>query len=69
MSDILTHRGRVAAFSRSRAADDPDLIEARQSLKAEGLAQHIERTVAEWPALTPSQLDRLAILLRGGESA
>lgn len=62
-------RARVASLSRSRAADDPDLIEARRNLKAERLADHIARTVAEWPRLTPAQLDRLAILLRGGESA
>lgn len=66
MSDLMTYRGRVAALSRSRSADDPDLTEARQQLKAEGLAEHIAKTVAEWPPLTTAQRDRLALLLRGG---
>ncbi|TQM62581.1 hypothetical protein FBY41_2617 [Humibacillus xanthopallidus] len=68
MSDLMTHRGRVAALSRSRSADDPDLIAARRALKVEGLAEHIARTVAEWPPLTEAQLSRLAVLLRGGTS-
>jgi len=32
------------------------------------LAQHIERIVHEAPPLTPAQLDRLAVLLRGAAS-
>lgn len=59
-------RARVASLSRSRAADDPDLIEARRNLKAERLAEHIARVVADAPPLTPAQRDRLAGLLRAG---
>lgn len=59
-------RARVASLTRSRAADDPDLINARRNLRAERLAEHIARVVDEAPPLTPEQRDRLAVLLRGG---
>ncbi|GAB2747730.1 hypothetical protein GCM10027039_01710 [Terrabacter koreensis] len=65
---LHSQRGRVAALSRSRTADDPDLIDARRALKSARLEHAIVKTVAEWPPLTTAQLDRLAILLRG-ESA
>lgn len=58
-------RARVASLSRSRAPDDPDLINARRDLRAERLADHIAAKVAEAPPLTPAQLDRLSVLLRG----
>lgn len=60
-----THeRARVASLSRSRPADDPDLLDARRNLKAERLADHIAKVVSEAPPLTPEQRDRLAVLLR-----
>jgi len=60
-----THeRARVAALTRSRPAGDPDLIRARQNLKAERLADHIRETVDAAPPLTVEQRDRLALLLR-----
>lgn len=61
-----SERARVASLSRSRPADDPDLVDARRNLRAERLAAHIEKVVAEAPPLTAEQRDRLAALLRGG---
>ena len=61
-----SHRGRVAALTRSRAADDPDLMAARRDLRAERLANYIRLTVEKAPPLTPAQRDPLALLLRGG---
>lgn len=62
-----THeRARIASLSRSRAADDPELIDARRNLRAERLADYIRKTVDEAPPLTPAQRDRLSVLLRGG---
>lgn len=61
-----TERARVAALSRDRDPDDPDLLNARRNMRAEKLADHIARTVDAWPPLTPEQRDRLAVLLRGG---
>ena len=57
-------RGRLAAESRHRP--DTDHTDLRRELKAATLAEHITKTVAEWPPLTPDQRDRLAVLLRGG---
>ena len=57
-------RAKVASFSRSRAADDPDLIAARRNLRVERLAMYIKRAVDSAPPLTAEQLDRLALLLR-----
>lgn len=63
------HRARVASLNRSRTPDDPELIGARQDLAVANLADAIAKTVAEWPDLPPAQVDRLAILLRGGDAA
>ena len=65
----ITHeRARVASLSRSRADDDPDLITARINLRAEKLAAHVAKVVAQAPPLSPAQRDRIAVLLRGGAS-
>lgn len=56
-------RARVAALSRSRSADDPDLIDARRNLRAERLAIAIRRAVDQAPPLTDEQRHRLADLL------
>jgi hypothetical protein len=66
MSDILTSRGRVAALSRSRKPDDPDLVGARRDLAASKITEYIRRVVDDAPALTDAQLDRLVVQLRGG---
>lgn len=60
------HRARVAALSRDRRPDDPDLVDARRDLRAERLADQIRKTVDAAPPLSRDQLDRLAVLLRGG---
>ena len=61
-----SERARVAALTRSRPADDPDLLAARRDLRCERLADYIQRTVDAAPPLTAAQRDRLATLLRGG---
>ena len=63
-----THeRARVASLARRREPNDPDLVAARQNLKAERLAEYIARTVDVAPALREDQRDRLAALLRPRE--
>lgn len=57
------YRAQVATLSRSRAADDPDLIEARRNLRAARLQDHIEKALADAPPLTEQQLERIARLL------
>lgn len=59
-----SERARVASLSRTRGPDDPLLIDARRALRYERLAAHVERVVAEAPALTEVQRDCLASLLR-----
>lgn len=63
----ITHeRARVASLTRSRSADDPDLLDARRNLAAERLARYIRQTVDAAPPLTPEQRDKLALILTGG---
>lgn len=69
MSTWKQERARVASLSRSRTADDPDLIAAQDRLKAARLEVYIARVVDAAPPLSPEQRDRLAVLLRGGPDA
>lgn len=65
-----THdRAKVAALSRSRPADDPQLVDARRDLKAARLEDYVCRVVSEAPPLSTEQLDRIAVLLRSGGDA
>jgi hypothetical protein len=64
MSNILRERARIAALTRSRQADDPELVAARRNLKAMRLEEHVARVLAEAPPLTDEQRTRLAELLR-----
>lgn len=66
----FTHeRARVASLTRSRTADDPELLDARRNMRTERLADYIARVVDAAPPLTPAQRDRLALLLRPGVDA
>ena len=59
-----THeRARVASLSRSRADDDPDLLDARARLRTARFEDRIRRLVATAPPLTDEQRGRLATLL------
>lgn len=69
MSVLHHERARVAALTRSRKSDDPDLVDARRNLAAERLAAYIEKTVAAAPPLTPEQRTRLTELLRPHRAA
>lgn len=69
MSASKSGRGRVAALTRSRPPDDPELVEARRDLAAEVIAQHVAKVLAKAPPLTDQQRDRIAALLRGSGDA
>ena len=58
------HRSRIAALSRDREPDDPEIIEARRALGAQRLADHIDKWLADWPPLSDEQLDAIAARLR-----
>lgn len=48
-----------------RANPDADVTELRRDLKAQRLAEHVERAVATFPPLTDEQADRIAGILTG----
>jgi hypothetical protein len=56
-------RARFASLTRSRPADDPELIAARQAFKAGLLAEQVRRAVNEPPALTGEQLAEIGAIL------
>ena len=64
MSQPNHYRARIAALSRSRTPDDPDLLVARLEHRAARLEEYVARAVAEAPPLTPEMRDRIALLLR-----
>jgi hypothetical protein len=61
-------RAKVASLSRSRTADDPELVDARRNMRALRLEDHVTRVLAEAPPLTDEQLGRIAALLRAGDA-
>lgn len=63
----LSARNRVAALSRSRSANDPDLIDARRDLAEAKITAAIERAVADAPPLTSEQRDRLHRIIDGAQ--
>ncbi len=64
MASKLYERARVGSLSRSRTADDPELLDARRNLAEANIADYIEKTLAQAPPLSPEQKTRLAELLR-----
>lgn len=67
VSPAVAHeRARIASLTRSRTADDPELIEARRNLRAASLESHITRILDEAPPLTDEQRHRIAGLLTAG---
>lgn len=63
MSSWTHERARVASLTRSRSADDPELVAAKRNLRAVRLEDYIKRVVDEAPELTAEQRERLAALL------
>ncbi|RAN72778.1 hypothetical protein B5P43_31790 [Bacillus sp. SRB_336] len=59
----------VAILSRHRKPDDPQLIDAKRTLRAEKLKAHVSKLVAEWPPLTDEQIATVAHVLYSGGPA
>lgn len=71
--ELLSKRGKAAALTRSRAKDDPELIQYRTELAEEKLAKNltayreaIAEIVAQAPPLTPETQAALRQLLSQG---
>jgi hypothetical protein len=64
MSARTTARARVAALTRSRADDDPDLVDARRDLRAAGAEEYIAELLRGAPPLSDEQRCGLAAILR-----
>jgi hypothetical protein len=59
-----THdRARVAALTRYRNPDDPELSDARRDLAAARLTEAVRRAVATAPPLSAEQIEKLRGLL------
>jgi hypothetical protein len=59
-----TKRAQIARRSQDLPPNAPELIELRQELKEQRLAEYIEHVLAAAPPLTAEQRTRLAELLR-----
>ena len=57
------YRGRVAALTRSRPDDDPELVEARRRLAELRLADNVQKLVDAAPPLTDAQRERIISIL------
>lgn len=62
-SEALRQRGRLNALQRHRAADDPEILNARRDLAAERLAEQMRTVISSAPPLTAGQKARLAAIL------
>lgn len=67
-------RARVAGMSRTRPADDPELVTERDRLRTARVDQYINKLVSEAPPLNDQQRHLLAGLLQplpneGGKAA
>lgn len=69
MSTWTHYRAKVAALSRDRRPDDPELLEARCNLRAAILHRQVVRALTDYPPLTVSDRQDLAELLLTGGAA
>lgn len=60
-----SERARYASLTRSRPADDPELLAARRALRVERAADYLAAFVGA-VSLTDAEIGRLTALLRGG---
>ena len=64
-STAAHHRARIAALSRDRKPDDPELLDAGRDLAYERLAENVRKVVDAAPPATADQLARIAAILAG----
>jgi hypothetical protein len=69
VSEILTTRARIAALTRSRPPDDPELVKARRKLRGLRLAEMTAEVLNGWPPLTEQQIENVVAILHAGAGA
>lgn len=62
---VAHSRGRVAALSRSRPANDPELLAAKSELAAANLEAYVRRIVEAAPPLTADQREAILAAFAG----
>jgi hypothetical protein len=67
-AEVRAARGNLASKCAKYPADHPEVVEARRTLVAANLADHIERIVNGFPPLTNEQLNRCAALFQAGKA-
>ncbi|KLL97290.1 hypothetical protein NJ76_13500 [Rhodococcus sp. IITR03] len=67
---ISTRSRSISGHIGNALKRDPnaDLTELRRELAASRIQDHIEQVLSTAPPLTPAQVDRLTVILRGGAS-
>jgi hypothetical protein len=62
---VVRARGRVGGLSRSRAADDPEFVDAQSDLAAANLEDVVSKTVAAGAILTREHDEAILAALAG----
>ena len=63
--DFYRYRGVVGALTRSRPADDPELLAARSHMAEESLVDAVAKALRKSPPLTRAVRERINALLDG----
>jgi hypothetical protein len=58
-------RAKVGSLTRSRPADDPELLTARSLMAEESLVDAVAKALKRSPPLTPAVRERINALLDG----
>jgi hypothetical protein len=68
-SIFRTARARYASLTRSRSADDPELVASRQLMLEQGLIDAIACAIESGPPITKQLRGRIEALLFGRQDA
>lgn len=62
-STLRVERARYASLTRSRTADDPELIEARRLMQEQSQIRAVKRALEKPPPISPRLRERILALL------
>jgi hypothetical protein len=63
--DFYRYRGAVGSLTRSRPANDPELLAARSRMAEESLVDAVAKALKKSPSLRPAVRERINALLDG----